>query len=55
MVKFAADYPGELPFMGWSIGRHDGYAGWKEQVDMAHTMAATHGRVPPSGVGAVGK
>jgi hypothetical protein len=42
MVKFAADYPGELPFMGWSIGRHDGYAGWKEQVDMAHTMAATH-------------
>lgn len=42
MVRFARAYRGELPFLGWSIGRHDGFATWKEQVDMVHALEETH-------------
>jgi hypothetical protein len=42
MVKFVTGYAGELPFIGWSIGRHDGFATWREQVDMVHALEATH-------------
>jgi hypothetical protein len=42
MVKFVKEYRGELPFMAWSIARHDGFATWKEQLDMVKAMTATH-------------
>lgn len=42
MVKFVAEHSGDLPFIGWSIGRHDGFATWREQVDMVHALEATH-------------
>ena len=41
-VRFAAQYPGELPFLCWSIGRHDGFATWKEQVDMVKALTTAH-------------
>jgi hypothetical protein len=27
-----------LPFIGWGIGRHDGFATWQEQVDMVNAL-----------------
>jgi len=29
-----------LPFIGWGIGRNDGYATWQEQVDMVNALKA---------------
>jgi hypothetical protein len=44
MVKFAADHTDDLPFFGWCCGRRDGFATWKEQVDMVKALtAAKHG------------
>ncbi|MBA4066770.1 MAG: hypothetical protein C0501_24300 [Isosphaera sp.] len=44
MVKFAADHPADLPFLGWCCGRRDGFASWQEQIDMVKAMAAArHG------------
>jgi hypothetical protein len=44
VVKFAADHAGDLPFYGWCCGRRDGFATWKEQVDMVKALtAAKHG------------
>lgn len=42
MVRFVMSYKGELPFIAWSIGRHDGFAAWPDQVDMVKAMEATH-------------
>ncbi len=42
MVRFVMSYKGELPFIAWSIGRHDGFAAWQDQVDMVKAMEATH-------------
>lgn len=44
MVKFAADHADDLPFYGWCCGRRDGFATWKEQIDMVKALtAARHG------------
>jgi hypothetical protein len=44
MVKFASDHAGDLPFYGWCCGRRDGFATWKEQIDMVKALAAAkHG------------
>ncbi len=46
MVRFVEQHPGDLPFLAWTIGRRDGFATWKEQVDMARALAAgRHGFV----------
>ena len=42
MVAFVAAYHGELPFIAWSIGRHDGFASWREQVDMVRALTVAH-------------
>ncbi len=31
-----------LPFIVWGIGRHDGYATWREQVDMVAALRKCH-------------
>jgi hypothetical protein len=41
-VKYASEHHEDLPFLGWSIGRHDGFATWKEQVDMVRALTASH-------------
>jgi hypothetical protein len=42
--KFAAEHPGDLPFLGWACGRRDGYATWQEHIDMVKAMTkARHG------------
>jgi hypothetical protein len=40
--RFAADHPGDLPFLGWACGRNDGYATWREHIDMVRAMTAAH-------------
>ncbi|MBI5083962.1 MAG: hypothetical protein HZB13_05120 [Acidobacteria bacterium] len=30
----------DYPFIGWGIGRYDGYATWQEQVDMVNALTA---------------
>lgn len=40
--KFVAAHPGDLPFVGWSCGRRDGYATWQENIDMVRTLTAGH-------------
>lgn len=42
MVKFVSQTRTDLPFMGWSIGRQDRFATWKEQVDMVKALTASH-------------
>lgn len=43
-VRFAADHAGDLPFFGWCCGRNDGFATWKEQVEMVRALTkARHG------------
>jgi hypothetical protein len=37
-----ADCGQNLPFIGWAIGRQDGYATWQEQVDMVNALKACH-------------
>jgi hypothetical protein len=41
MVKFVSQTRIDLPFIGWSIGRRDEFATWKEQVDMARALTAS--------------
>jgi predicted esterase len=41
-VRFATEHHEDLPFLAWSIGRHDGFATWKEQVDMVKALTASH-------------
>ncbi len=41
-IRFVREHPGDLPFLGWNVGRRDGYATWQEQVDMV--AALTEGR-----------
>lgn len=43
-VQFVESHPEDLPFMGWNVGRYDGFATWQEQVDMVQAMnAGRHG------------
>ena len=42
MVRFVKRFRGELPFMAWSIGRHDEYASWADQLDLMRAMETTH-------------
>jgi len=41
-VAYVAARHDDLPFIGWSIGRKDGYATWIEQVDFVKAMKANH-------------
>ncbi len=43
--KFAAEHRGDLPFLGWACGRHDGYATWQEHIDMVKAMTAAPPRL----------
>ncbi len=40
--RFAAEHHADLPFLGWSCGRHDGYATWQEHIDMVQALTASH-------------
>jgi hypothetical protein len=40
--RFAAEHPGDLPFLGWACGRNDGYATWQEHIDMVKAMTEAH-------------
>jgi hypothetical protein len=42
MVDFVASSKAELPFYAWSIGRQDGYAPWKDQVEFVKAMEKAH-------------
>lgn len=37
-VLFATNEKGDLPFLGWCCGRRDGFATWKEQIDLVEAM-----------------
>ncbi len=39
-VRFVAEHPGDLPFYGWCCGRRDGFATWKEQIEMVKALTA---------------
>ncbi len=41
-IQFVRSHPGDLPFVGWNVGRRDGFATWEEQVDMVRAL--TDGR-----------
>ena len=41
-VNFAINEKGDLPFYGWCCGRRDGFATWKEQIDMVEAMKKSH-------------
>ena len=41
-VRFAASHPEDLPFYGWCCGRNDGFATWKEQVEMVRALTRAH-------------
>ncbi len=41
-VRFVASHPADLPFIGWNVGRNDGYATWQENIDMVNALAAAH-------------
>jgi hypothetical protein len=41
-VRFAGEHREDLPFLGWAIGRQDGFATWQEQVDMVKALTASH-------------
>ena len=44
MVEFVRNHPGDLPFVGWCCGRRDGFATWKEQIEMVKALTeAKHG------------
>ncbi|MEX0704397.1 MAG: hypothetical protein WD069_20015 [Planctomycetales bacterium] len=38
--KFVAGHPGDLPFVGWCCGRHDGWTTWQENIDMVRALTA---------------
>jgi len=44
MARFVSEHPSDLPFIGWCCGRHDGFATFKEQIQMVKALtAARHG------------
>lgn len=42
MVKFASTHHNDLPFVGWCCGRRDGFASFKEQIEMVKALTAAH-------------
>jgi len=42
MVEFVRNHHGDLPFLGWCCGRHDGFASFKEQIDMVKALTEAH-------------
>ncbi len=42
MVKFVSQHPEDLSFIGWCCGRHDGFATFKEQIEMVEALTAAH-------------
>ena len=42
MVKFVAGHHDDLPFLGWCCGRHDGFASFREQIDMVKALTKAH-------------
>jgi len=40
MVRFVNEHPCDLPFIGWCCGRHDGFATFKEQIEMVKALTA---------------
>jgi len=42
MVNFVTERHDDLPFYAWCCGRHDGFATFKEQIDMVKAMTANH-------------
>jgi hypothetical protein len=42
MVKFATEHHEDLPFYAWCCGRHDGFASFKEQIDLVKALTASH-------------
>ncbi|MEX0715789.1 MAG: hypothetical protein WD066_04345 [Planctomycetaceae bacterium] len=40
--RFVAGHPGDLPFVGWCCGRHDGWTTWPENIDMVQALTAGH-------------
>jgi hypothetical protein len=42
MVEYATEHHEDLPVLLWCCGRRDGFASWKEQVDMVKAMTASH-------------
>ncbi len=40
MVRFVSEHPADLPFIGWCCGRHDGFATFKEQIEMVKALTA---------------
>ncbi|MBL4633597.1 MAG: prolyl oligopeptidase family serine peptidase, partial [Kofleriaceae bacterium] len=41
-VAFVRQHPEDLPFLGWNVGRNDGFATWQEQIDMVTALEAGH-------------
>jgi hypothetical protein len=41
-VRFASEHAEDLPFIGWCCGRNDGFATWKEQVEMIRALTRNH-------------
>lgn len=41
-VKFAEQTSEDLSFYGWCCGRNDGFATWKEQIEMVKAMTKAH-------------
>ncbi len=41
-IAFVEGHPADLPFLGWNVGRHDGFASWEEQLDMVEALEAGH-------------
>ena len=41
-VRFVSEHREDLPFIGWNIGRNDGFATWQEQLDMVAALTASH-------------
>lgn len=39
---FAASHHEDLPFYGAACGRHDGYATWREHIDMVKALTKAH-------------
>lgn len=42
MVRFAREHHEDLPFVGWCCGRHDGFATFREQVEMVKALTENH-------------
>ncbi len=42
MVKFAAEHHEDMPFYAWCCGRRDGFASFKEQIDLVKALTAGH-------------